>query len=478
MQAARRCTLTFMLLCMLGSTSSSQVSPVSKVSQLLGGMLERAKKEKHGEQVQFAAYKQFCDDTASKKKNSISESEELMDTLKSDIQKYAAKVELLTEEIQELQEDESVWTGDIKAASKVRQIDKIDYDKTHKDYSESLDALQRAILVLKKQSHDRKQATSSLLQFSALSSLHLIPPETKQALESFMQHGEAGTGSEELDGAPEANAYEFQSSGVVDMLENLKDKFIDERTKLEKEEQNSRQAFELLMQDLKAQIKEAKKDSSEKTTTKAKSLQSKADKEGDLKDTVNSMNEDKKYLSKLVSTCRQKASDFESRQNMRAEEITAIEKAIAIISGEKVAGAADKHLGLLVQTPLSSFPQLRAERTSVAQAKVATYLHKQAQLHKSQMLEILASRASADPFKKVQKMLKDLVVRLMEEANEEAEHKGWCDKELKTNTQTRKTKAEAVESLQAEIDELNASIAKLTDTIGDKASTGRESKKC
>jgi uncharacterized protein YoxC len=251
------------------------------------------------------------------------------------------------------------------------------------------------------------------------------------------------------------------------MLENLKDKFLDERTQLEKEEQNSRHAFELLMQDLKAQIKEAKKDSSEKTTTKAKSLQSKADKEGDLKDTVNSMNEDKRYLSKLVSTCRQKASDFESRQNMRAEEITAIEKAIAIISGEKVAGAADKHLGLLVQRPLSFFPQLRAERSSIAQAKVATYLHKQAQLHKSQMLEILASRSSADPFKKVQKMLKDLVVRLMEEANEESEHKGWCDKELKTNTQTRKTKTEAVESLQAEIDELNASIAKLTDTIGE-----------
>merc|ERR1712060_245766 len=67
----------------------------------------------------------------------------------------------------------------------------------------------------------------------------------------------------------------------------------------------------------------------------------------------------------------------------------------------------------------------------------------------------------ADPFVKVKKMIKDLIVRLMEEAN----HKGWCDTELSTNEQTRKEKTAAVETLHAEIDELQASIAKLTEDI-------------
>ena len=49
--------------------------------------------------------------------------------------------------------------------------------------------------------------------------------------------------------------------------------------------------------------------------------------------------------------------------------------------------------------------------------------------------------------------------------NEEAEHKGWCDTELSTNEQTRKEKTEAVETLHAEIDQLEASIAKLTEDI-------------
>merc|ERR1719221_323134 len=64
-------------------------------------------------------------------------------------------------------------------------------------------------------------------------------------------------------------------------------------------------------------------------------------------------------------------------------------------------------------------------------------------------------------------MIKDLIVRLMEEANEEAEHKGWCDTELSTNEQTRKEKTESVETLHAEIDELESSIAKLTEDIAE-----------
>merc|ERR1719333_2060188 len=160
--------------------------------------------------------------------------------LKADIQKYTADAAKLTKEIAELDEDISIWNGDMKAATKVRQIEKTDYDATHKDYSESVDALQRAIAVLKKQAHDRKQA--SLVQVSSLKSLNLIPPAAKKAIDAFLQSVEPTEGL--AVSAPEANAYEFQSSGVVEMLEKLLDKFIDERTTLEKEEMNSKHAYD------------------------------------------------------------------------------------------------------------------------------------------------------------------------------------------------------------------------------------------
>merc|ERR550537_340907 len=139
--------------------AATEVTPVQKVLELLAGMLEKGKKEKHDEQVQFAAYKQFCDDTSVEKKRAIEEANERIDVLKADIQKYTADAAQLTKEIAELDEDISIWNGDIKAATNVRDIEKADYDATHKDYSESVDALQRAIAVLKKQAHDRKQAS-------------------------------------------------------------------------------------------------------------------------------------------------------------------------------------------------------------------------------------------------------------------------------------------------------------------------------
>jgi hypothetical protein len=445
--------------------SAAKVTPVQKVIELLNGMLEKGKTEKHSEQVQFAAFKQFCDDTTVEKKRAIQEANEMIEVLKADIQKYAADAARLTKEIAEHEADIAVWTGDMKAATKVREIEKADYDATHKDYSESVDALERAIAVLKKQAYDRKQA--SFAQVSALTNLNLIPAEAKRTIDAFLAQDPEESSAEGLAvSAPEANAYEFQSHGVIEMLEKLLDKFIDERTTLEKEEMNARHAFEMLIQDLKAQVEQATQDRDEKAETKAKKLQAKADAEGDLQDTITTRDADQKYLDDLTATCEQKAADFESRQQLRAEEIEAIEKAIEIISSSAVSGNADKHLPTLLQEKASSLAQLRADRSPM-QARVAQYLQDQARQLNSRVLSALAVRVADDPFKKVKKMIKDLIVRLMEEANEEAEHKGWCDTELSTNEQTRKEKTEAVERLHAEIDELQASIAKLTEEISE-----------
>merc|ERR1712025_1311236 len=80
---------------------------------------------------------------------------------------------------------------------------------------------------------------------------------------------------------------------------------------------------------------------------------------------------------------------------------------------------------------------------------------------------MVAQKAAEDPFAKVKKMIRDPIVHLMEEANSEAEHKGWCDTELATNQQTREIKTEAVDHLTAEVEKLTADIAKLGQEIGD-----------
>merc|ERR1740121_1108290 len=125
------------------------------------------------------------------------------------------------------------------------------------------------------------------------------------------------------------------------------------------------------MQDLTAQITQATADRTDKAETKAKTLQAKADAEADLEDTTTTRDSDQSYLDNLVATCEQKASDFESRQQLRAEEIEAINKAIEIISSSAVKGNAETYLPKFVQEPVLAM--LRAEMHNQAQEKVAEF---------------------------------------------------------------------------------------------------------
>ena len=447
-------------LALVACANAADVTPVQKVIQLLQGMVEKGKKEKHAEQVQFAAYKQFCDDTTVEKTRAIKEANAMIEKLTADIQKYQADAAQLGKEIAQHDEDIATWNGDKKAASAVRSIENKDYVTLHKDYSESIDALERAIAVLKKQSHDRKQASMLLQKVNGAS---MIPEHAKRVISAFLASDpEVGTDVS----APEANAYEFQSSGIVEMLQKLLDKFSDERTTAEKEESNSKHAFEMMMQDLTAQVDQATDARNKKAATKAQKQEAAASAKGDLADTTSTRDEDSKYLSDLTATCTQKSDDFESRQALRADELAAVEKAIEILSSGAVSGAADKHLPAMMQKG-TSFVQIKSEAASPVQARVAAFLHQQAERIDSRVLSALAVRVADDPFKQVKKMIKDLIVRLLEEANEESEHKGWCDTELATNEQTRAEKTEGVETLHSEIDELEAHIAKLSEEITD-----------
>merc|ERR1719455_54477 len=62
-------------------------------------------------------------------------------------------------------------------------------------------------------------------------------------------------------------------------------------------------------------------------------------------------------------------------------------------------------------------------------------------------------------------MIQDMIQKLMEEANEAADHKAFCDAEMSTNKQTRDSKTTESEELKADIEGFTADIAKLGEEI-------------
>merc|ERR1719506_3670348 len=131
-------------------------------------------------------------------------------------------------------------------------------------------------------------------------------------------------------------------------------------------------------------------------------------------------------------------------------------------------GTGEKHLPQFIQlkSTKASMSMLRSSADSPLRKKLVSFLSQRATETKSKLLLMLASKAAAGgPFDKVKKMIKDLIVKLMEEATEESEHKGWCDTEMGTNKQTREDKADQVSTLTAESEELSAKISKLSEEM-------------
>merc|ERR1719161_1830939 len=216
-----------------------------------------------------------------------------------------------------------------------------------------------------------------------------------------------------------------------------------------------------MLQSLTDKIEEDLRSRNSKASQKKGKEQAAAEAKGQLAETKATLAEDTKYLEDLKELYEQKKTDFAARQELRQGELEALDKAIEIISSGAVSGAADTHLPSFSQRG-TALVQLRSGAKEPSQTAVAQFLQAQGQRMNSQLLAALAVRVKQDPFGKVKKMIKDMIIKLTEEATEEAEHKGFCDTELTTNKQTRDAKTTTVAELTAEIEMLTAEVQQLT----------------
>jgi len=440
----------------------AEISPVVKVVNMLESMHEQGKKNKHEEEVLFATYSQWCSDTELEKSTAVKDGKARAELLDADILKYTSDYNESVGRVQELDVEIAAKEQDMIASKKVRETERADYQVTHKDYTESVDALARAIIVLKQQDYNRKQAKSLLEESAALTKL--LTPEHKKVLNLFFQQDPEIASMNDVGTAA---GYEFRSGSVIEMLEKLKVKFEEERSAFEKDETNKRHSFQMLHQDLTAQIEQKTELRTNAATSGNKKKQASADAKGELDDVNATLKDDESSLSEITTTCKIKSDDFAERQKVRAEEIEAIEKAIEILSpmaqqivqkGASLLQFGSRHRHLRAEPAVEqSQNNMMVQRFLLARSR---------DLH-SPLLSALATQMNApdDPFEKVKKMINDLIVRLMAEANEEADHKGWCEKELSINKTTRDEKTKQSETLRSEIDQLQANIAQNMDQV-------------
>jgi len=225
--------------------------------------------------------------------------------------------------------------------------------------------------------------------------------------------------------------------------------------------------------------------------------------DGDLKD-------DQLYLKDLTARCEERANDYDQRSQMRADELKALTSALKVLTNDvkgrdedvnaramlmQVPGAAKE-----VQSHGDSFSQespsflqavlekqhakgfLANDLTLEAKARQAiVLLRNEGRRIRSLTLSALASRAAADPFKKVKGLIQKLIERLLEESRAEATKKGFCDEALASAEHERDNRfqqandlSREIKALEAKEDSLDDEIDELTKALEDERKTLKE----
>jgi len=431
------------------------VTPVEKVLTMMTEMKTKGEAMMGEEAKTYATYKEWVSDTARELGFEIK-------TANSDIEKLTAQAEKADSEVAKLgaslkqqQADLAATEGEKQDATDIRNSQNAEYKKTSTDYSESVDALERAIQTMQSKNYDVPEAAAFLQSQAA------AKPGMRRVLAAFLQVTQA---EEVAKGGPAVAAYEFQSGGIVELLEKFLKKFKGELEEVETEESNQSKNHDLMMINLANTIDDFNSEIAEDSQLKSKRKRESAQAKNSLASTTKELAEDQKTLADMKATYAAKADQYKANQEVRKQELEAIGKAIEIISDPSVSGSYSEHVNLAqVKT---SFLQVRSARSRAnARQRLSAFLEQKARLLSSTALKALAVQVEGNPFDKVVKMIEDLVAKLKEEAAAEAEHKAWCDEQLHDNKLKREKKTTKVNKLTAGVEALTQDIASMAKKI-------------
>jgi len=450
------------------------VSPIEKTVQLLGDLQAKIVKEGETESKLYEEFTDYCNDESKETQFEIKTGKSDSERASATVADKTAKIGAAEAKIDELSTTIATNEADVKAATEIRDKEHADFVKMDADLAETVDMLGRAIGIIERemkkssfvQGDSMQKVTDALQGLLNAASVNSLDKVKVQALLQSQSESEDQDLELQPGGAPDPASYKSQSGGIVATLEDMLEKAQAEHADAQKAEMNAKFDFDMLKQKLDDAVAVGNKELGETKTEKAAAEEAKAVAEGELETADKGVADDSKHLQDLQQECMTKASDYETSQHSRSEELAALEKAKTILA-EKTGGAADR---------VYSFIQLKSESRTAAKNeeikdRVLVLVQNLAKQDGSKMLSLLAQRVEsavlmgADPFAKVKGMIQEMIEKLVEDAQKEASHKAFCDKEMSETKAKRDDKQSDLDDLNTKIDAATSKIAKLKEQI-------------
>merc|ERR1719395_268071 len=475
--------MLFSLLCgtalVTSNTASGQdqTNPVAKVIEMLGDLQQKIIKEGEVAQKEYDEFAEWCEEESKNLQFEIKTGKSQAEELTATIEKAVSDIKAGEEAIEELAKKIATAEDDLKAATEIRDKEHSDFLAVEADLVDTVDALERAIGILEREMAKTggaflqlKKANNVVAALKVLVESATISPADGARLTAFIQSQQESGDSDSEFGAPDPAVYKSKSGGIVDVLNDL---LADAEGQLEdarKAESNLQNNYEMLKLELEDAMKYGGQEMDRAKKGNAACEETKAEAEGDLEVTNKALAEDIKQLADTHQECMTKATDFEAETASRGEELKVIAQAKKIII--EATGGATAQTYSFLQVMAKS--QLRT-RADLANFEAVKYIQKLSKTMHSAALAQLANRMAAaarmgaaggeDPFAKVKGLINDMIAQLMKEAEEEASHKAYCDKEMSETKAKKEDLSEEIEKLTAKIDKWTAESKKLKEEV-------------
>ena len=159
------------------SGEDARITLIQKVLELLNGMLTKGNVQKQGGMQRFTEFQHWCERTQFETNRNIKVAADTIVELQAEIEKAVADQERLGNDIKELDSSVDASEAAMDKAKAERKKEHNDYVLAHVDCTESINAIERAVMVLEVLSVSIKQA----------SFLDLRKVAHRPALSSFLQ---------------------------------------------------------------------------------------------------------------------------------------------------------------------------------------------------------------------------------------------------------------------------------------------------
>jgi chromosome segregation ATPase len=443
------------LLLFVLATGAAAVSPVAKVIELLDELTGKVKSDLAAEETMMAEYSKWCDSESNEKEDAITSNKRTIGDLEAEIADASARISELGTEVEEIAGKISEAEADLKDATGIREDEKAAFTDSETELVDTVDSLERALVVLKRgqtsflQASDKDAMNKLTMSLGKIIEASWVNAKDKAAVQSLLQ-AKSADADEDLSLQPQASSssYESHGSGILDTVSDMKEKAESTLSDARKAEMEAAHEYEMLKQSLETQMSTMKKRMSEATTEKSGLEEAKSSAEEELATTKKTLADDEKYLQELTQSCSMKAKEWATRQKDAAGELAAIAKAKEVLES-----------GVKVFLQVSTKTHSKDEESSAKRDRVLALLAKMED-HSYLFTQLKSEARAGGPFDKVKGLIESMITRLEKEAAEEADTKAFCDKE------TSESKAKQAE-LTAKSDKSQVRIEKATATIAE-----------